>query len=87
MTRQKPPAGDTPYVVGYKKPPLATRFKKGQSGNRSGRPKRRRAGSALVEAFHEALNERVTVTNNGRVSKVTKVGSRIQAIGQQGRDG
>jgi hypothetical protein len=27
------------YKVGYKKPPKATRFKKGQSGNPSGRPK------------------------------------------------
>lgn len=27
------------YEVGYKKPPVATRFKKGQSGNPSGRPK------------------------------------------------
>jgi hypothetical protein len=26
-----------PYTVGYKKPPTQTRFKKGQSGNPSGR--------------------------------------------------
>ena len=28
------------YEVGYKKPPIATRFQKGQSGNASGRPKK-----------------------------------------------
>jgi Family of unknown function (DUF5681) len=28
------------YAIGYKKPPTATRFKKGQSGNPHGRPKR-----------------------------------------------
>ena len=27
------------YKVGYKKPPLHTRFQKGQSGNPRGRPK------------------------------------------------
>jgi hypothetical protein len=28
------------YEVGYKKPPVATRFKKGQSGNPGGKPKK-----------------------------------------------
>src|SRR5260370_17883013 len=28
------------YEVGYRKPPVATRFKKGQSGNPSGKPKK-----------------------------------------------
>jgi hypothetical protein len=28
------------YEVGYKRPPVATRFKKGQSGNPSGKPKK-----------------------------------------------
>lgn len=30
---------DEPYDVGFAKPPQATRFKKGQSGNPAGRPK------------------------------------------------
>jgi hypothetical protein len=30
------------YEVGYGKPPVATRFKKGESGNSKGRPKRRK---------------------------------------------
>jgi hypothetical protein len=31
---------DNDYEVGYGKPPVASRFKKGQSGNPGGRPKR-----------------------------------------------
>lgn len=33
---------DDSYVVGYKKPPKSGQFKKGQSGNPRGRPKRNR---------------------------------------------
>ncbi len=34
---------DPPYEVGYRKPPVHSRFQPGQSGNPSGRPKRRRS--------------------------------------------
>lgn len=37
--RKAPPATDKSYNVGYGKPPVATRFKKGRSGNPRGRPK------------------------------------------------
>lgn len=38
--KPKPGPGPSPsYEVGYKKPPVATRFKKGKSRNPSGRPK------------------------------------------------
>jgi Family of unknown function (DUF5681) len=37
---ESPPATDEPsYEVGYRKPPAASRFKPGQSGNSKGRPK------------------------------------------------
>lgn len=32
---------DSEYDVGYRKPPKSTRFKKGESGNRKGRPKKK----------------------------------------------
>jgi hypothetical protein len=35
----KPPPGHPDYEVGYSKPPKASRFARGQSGNRKGRPK------------------------------------------------
>ena len=62
-----------PYLVGYKKPPLSGRFKKGQSGNKSGRPKRSRQNIVLVTALQDALNEQVKITNNGRTRRVTKL--------------
>jgi len=57
------------YEVGYGKPPHHTRFKKGQSGNPRGRP----CGSKnLKTLLSEALNEPVTITENGRQRKITK---------------
>ena len=57
------------YEVGYGKPPRHTRFKPGCSGNPRGRPKDAKNLSTLV---HEALNEPVVVTENGRRRKVSK---------------
>jgi hypothetical protein len=50
------------YAVGYGKPPLHTRFKKGQSGNPRGRPPGAKNLSTLL---NEALNEPVIVAANG----------------------
>ena len=54
------------YKVGPGRPPLNTRFKKGQSGNPGGRSKKQR--SALLT---DALNEQVFVTIDGERRKIT----------------
>jgi hypothetical protein len=63
------PARSHDYAVGYGKPPRHTRFKKGQSGN----PRGRRPGTKnLRTLLRDALNERVTVAENGRRRNIIK---------------
>jgi hypothetical protein len=50
--------GLKPYVVGYGKPPVHTRFKKGQSGNPNGRHKGSKNFSTTLE---ETLQEKVVI--------------------------
>ena len=65
------------YDVGYKKPPLATRFQKGVSGNPRGRPKGARNLSTVVAA---ALNEKVLVTENGRKRRISKFEAAVKQL-------
>ena len=57
------------YEVGYGKRPRHTRFAKGQSGNPRGRPCGAKNFTTLLQ---EALDEPVTVTENGGRRKVSK---------------
>jgi hypothetical protein len=60
---------ETDCEVGYGKPPKETRFKKGQSGNRRRRP---RGAKSLATFLGEVLDEKVSVSENGRRQKITK---------------
>jgi hypothetical protein len=54
-------------AVGYGRPPKATQFKKGQSGNPKGRPKGSRPVGAVLQ---EILGQRIAVTENGRTRRL-----------------
>lgn len=55
--------------VGYRRPPVATRFKKGESGNPSGK---RNARPTLSQRFDRILAEIVPVTEGGKSKRMTK---------------
>lgn len=58
------------YEVGYGKPPKASRFRKGVSGNPTGRPKGARSISSILAKLGR---ERVNVTTNGKARTMTKL--------------
>src|SRR4051812_24943327 len=63
----------TSYEVGYRRPPLHTRFKPGTSGNPSGRPK---GAQNLKSIFERILKEEVSL----REGSVTKTITKAEAI-------
>jgi hypothetical protein len=56
------------YEVGYRKPPRSTQFRRGVSGNPTGRPKGSKSVGAILNAI---ARKKITVTSNGRTQKVT----------------
>src|SRR5215213_10108213 len=56
-------------AIGYKNPPVHSRFKPGQSGNPSGRAK---GSQNLKTLFHKILKEEVSLREGSDVRKVTK---------------
>ena len=60
---------DKPYKIGRGKPPTHTRFKPGQSGLPTGRPKGSRN---FATTLRNELQQRVTVTIDGRRKRITK---------------
>lgn len=67
-------SSDKDYPIGYKKPPVHTRFKKGQSGNPKGRPK---GVLNMATTLNKALAEKMTVVENGHRKQVTKLHAAI----------
>lgn len=69
--------------VGYKRPPGATRFQKGKSGNPRGRPR----GSRREIPYDAVLGQMVTIREDGRERRVTAAEAFILQLTQKGLAG
>jgi Family of unknown function (DUF5681) len=58
------------YPIGFGKPPMHSRFKKGCSGNPLGRPRGAKSAATLLK---RALLELVEVREHGRMKKMSKL--------------
>jgi hypothetical protein len=63
--RSGPRAAD--YAVGYGRPPRATQFVPGKSGNPRGRPKGSRTVGAILQ---DILRQKIAVTENGKTRRL-----------------
>lgn len=67
---RRPPRDPSTYVVGYAKPPEATRFSPGKSANPRGRPKGSRPLGAILS---DLIHERVEVSEKGQTRRVSAI--------------
>ena len=66
-----------PYTVGYGKPPIHTRFQRGQSGNPKGKKKGQKSLKAVVE---KVFQEKVSIRTARGTRKVTKLDALVQKL-------
>jgi hypothetical protein len=73
----KRPSGRDDYLVGKGRPPVPTRWKPGQSGNLTGRPKGRK--NITIE-INEVLDSKITIKEGGKFRNVTTLEAIARAM-------
>ena len=76
------PASD--FEARYRQPPKAFRFKPGQSGNPSGRPK---AAKRLLSELEAALSAPVTIKVGSRKRRVSKMQAAVKSLADRAASG
>lgn len=66
MRKRRQPKSDD-YTVGYGRPPKATRFKPGKSGNPKGRRKGSRGLGAMLQ---DIMRQKILVTDGGKTKRI-----------------
>ena len=56
------------YEVGWGKPPRATRWKPGQSGNPRGRP---RGSKSLASIYNKIMQQKVEIQEHGKIVRIS----------------
>ncbi len=79
----EPDAPEHGVSVGYRRPPAASRFRKGQSGNPKGRPR----GRHNEPPYEAVLGQLVTIREDGVERRVTGAEALLLHVTKRGLDG
>ena len=83
MAGDSPPDDSGEGDIGYRKPPRATRFTKGQSGNAGGRPRGRRREAP----YETVLGQMVTMRESGIERRVAAAEAFLLQLTKRGLEG
>ena len=73
--RDEDDEAESGYSVGYGKPPQASRFRPGQSGNPKGKPKK---AKTIQDLASKMQSRKITITENGKTKKVSVLEAMLQ---------
>jgi Family of unknown function (DUF5681) len=83
MPKKSAKSPSDPYQVGYGQPPKKFRFKRGQSGNPTGKRKTPSNLPDLKAQLERELNKAVTIRSGKRVKTLTKAAAGIEQLVDQ----